>query len=182
MFVSIILDSSYGSCSNSALWHIDDTPYSQVIFTIFNSLQICKQIFDFPSCIEIDSTHDFIRYIGNNQLFFKHTGLCIGAIQNRMVIISLTFHVYISADIPNYKFCLFICTVKLSKLHLLSLFILCPECFCLSSLVVGNNCVCGIQNVPRRAIILFQFDNLGVRKDLFKVQNILYICTTEFVN
>ena len=74
--------------ADSPLRHINDPPHSQVISSVINGFQICKKILDLPSGIEIDAAHNPIGHIGYNQLFFKHTGLGIGTIENRKVMIA----------------------------------------------------------------------------------------------
>ena len=87
-----------------------------------------------------------------------------------------------TSDVTDYIFCLFICRIELAELDHISIFVLCPECLIFSSLIVPDHGIGCIQDIAGRAVILFQLDHLGIIKYMFKIQDVLNIRTTEFVN
>ena len=67
-------------CSDSTLWHIDDTAYRKIILSVRNRFQIRKHIFYFFAGVEIYTTYDLIRDVRCNKPLLKKTRLRIGAI------------------------------------------------------------------------------------------------------
>ena len=51
-----------------------------------------------------------------------------------------------------------------------------PELLALALQVVGNHGARGLQNRLRRAVVLLQADDAGVREVLFKVENVVNVC------
>ena len=79
-------------------------------------------------------------------------------------------------------FCFIISGIKLAELNLLSFSIICPKLLVLSTHIVADHCICSIQDIACRTIILLQFDDCRIGKFLFKIQNIFNIGSPEFIN
>ena len=60
--------------------------------------------------------------------------------------------------------------------------VLCPERFALSQIVVGNDCVGGVQNILCAAVVLFETDDLGALEGVFKGEDIFNGSAAEFVD
>ena len=67
-------------------------------------------------------------------------------------------------------------------MNFLPLLILCPESLGLTRPVVGNDFICGPENILGRTVILFQPDHCSVRKNMLKPKNIANIGASEFVD
>ncbi len=57
-----------------------------------------------------------------------------------------------------------------------------PERLRLTAEIVGNDTVCGFENVAGRTVVLFQFNHGCIRIMVFKIQNITDVGAAEFVN
>ena len=99
-----------------------------------------------------------------------------------MVFVSACSFIHMFLNITCDKVSLFKCVIKLLKLDFLSLTIFCPETLLLSPNIIRNYRIRCIQNRLCRAVILLQFNHMRILKHTFKIQNILDICPTEFVN
>ena len=168
--------------SNTAFGDIDNPAHCQIVFSIINGLQISQNIFNLFSGIEINTANQFVWHIGIKKFFLKKTGLGIGTVQNCKILILCFPASYFLPDLPGNIFRLIITILKLLKIYRLAFFIFCPECFFFSSSVVGNHCIGRIQNMLRRTVILLQFDYFRIGKYMFKIQNILNICSAELVD
>ena len=87
-----------------------------------------------------------------------------------------------TSDVPDYIFCFFISRIELAELDHISIFVLCPESFFFSSMIVPDHGIGSIQDIAGRTVILFQFDHLGIIKYMFKIQDVLNVRTAEFIN
>src|SRR5665213_670916 len=63
--------------------------------------------------------------------------------------------------------------------NLLSIFVCCPNCFLQLVTVFSNNLIGRTYNSFGRAVVLFQFKNLGICVMLLKVEYVLNISSTE---
>ena len=68
------------------------------------------------------------------------------------------------------------------KADVLSLSVLCPEAFCLPPPVIPDHFICRVQYILRRAVILLELNDLRIRKDLFKIQDIFDVGPAETIN
>ena len=57
-----------------------------------------------------------------------------------------------------------------------------PKCFALSSFIITDHCICSIQYILGRTVILLKTDHLCFRVNRFKVQDISDVCSPELVN
>ena len=168
--------------SDSTLRNIDNSPDSQIILAVIHRFQIGQQILDLPSGIEVDSSYNLIWNVGRHKLFFKHTGLRIGAIQNSMVMIRSVSLIHMIPDILRYVLRLIIRRVKLTKLYLIPFPVIGPECLIFSPPVITDHCIGSVQNIAGGSVVLFQFDHLCIFKFLLKIENIFDIGSPEFID
>ena len=98
-----------------------------------------------------------------------------------MVIIGCPISDFFFNIIRNI-FRLIISCIKLAKLNLFSFSVFRPEPFFFSAHIIADHCICRIQNITCRTIILFQFDYCRIWKFLFKIQNIFNIRSPELIN
>ena len=167
--------------TNAAFRHIDDTANSYIIPGIINSLQICQDILDLFALIEVHAAYDLIRQIGAHKRLLQRTGLRVGPIQAGTVVqfISLA---QIPFDLVHHAVSFLIRIVHMEQLDQLTFLVLRPKALGLPVPVVLDHGICRIQDILRGPVVLLQSDHLRIRKDLFKLQNVFYIRTAEFIN
>ena len=90
-FPSAVTDNLYGFITNRSWWHIDDPFQRGVIIRVAGEAQIGEGIFDFGTFKEALTTVNAIRKSGTEHGLFQHTGLGIGAIENRNIAVSHAF-------------------------------------------------------------------------------------------
>lgn len=130
----ICLDSVHGRLTDPPLWHIDDPLDRQVVISIVHHLKIGHQIFDFLPIIETDAPDDGVRNRPLLKLLLKNTGLGVGPVQNRHILIRHSPHGK-KINIRNYALRLIILRIVLLKMYQLSRHIFCPELLLLPALV-----------------------------------------------
>ena len=155
--------------------------YSQVIFSVINGLQISKDILDLFSGIKIHPAHDFVRNVRHEKFFLKGTGLIIGPVQHGKIPVRSPA-VQLFPDVSRNILRFLIGALKKLKYHRLSPFVICPECFFLPADIILNYTVGSIQDILRRTVVLFQFNDSCIWKNFLKIQNIFYICSPESVD
>ena len=75
-----------------------------------------------------------------------------------------------------------VCLVhSLVPVDLVALLACCPESLCLTSHVVADNRVCGIEDGLGRAVILLKAYHLGACELVLEAEDVLDICATEFI-
>ena len=67
-------------------------------------------------------------------------------------------------------------------LNFITLAIFSPKGFALSHRVIGNNLVCGVENILRTAVVLFKTDNLCALEGIFKGKDIFNRSSSEFID
>ena len=124
--IRIILHLSESCRTDTTFWYIDDPFDCYIVFRIINGLHISKQILNFFSRIEVYTAYDLIRNICNQEFFLKQTGLGVGTIQNRTVLIIIDSFPDFLADRTCNIFCFFIPILKLTEMNGSSFFICRP--------------------------------------------------------
>lgn len=182
MFYCIVRDAVNCGRADASFWDINNTFDADIIHAIFNGTQIGKQILDFPALIEVDSTHNAVRNVMENQFFLENTGLRICAVENGKVFVGgKSGRDNICNGIRNTAG-FFIFIFKLRVIDCISLWLLCPECLVLSDGIIFNHSVCGVQNILGGTVIFFQFNDFCLRILAFKIQDIINIGTAEFID
>ena len=169
------------SSADPPLGYIDDSGDCQLISPVIYGFQIGQNILDFPSGIEIDSPNQAIRDPLSDKSFFQKSGLCIGSVKNRKVLIRKSSP-SLPDQIPDNKGSLLVGCPFLIKTKLISFLILCPEGFDLPSGIMRNHMVCRLQNILCRAVVLLQADDLCIRVTLFKIQYVSNIGTSKAID
>ena len=85
-------------------------------------------------------------------------------------------------NVSGNKICFILPARKLAEMDFLSVVPVGPELFVLSARVIGDNRVCGLQDVPAGAVILLQAHNERIRENLLEIQDIADIGAAELIN
>ena len=159
---------------------IDDPAQADFVSGIVDHAQIGNHIPDFFPLIEAQTAKHSVRYTGFNKTSFQCARLGIHAIQNSKIgelsggglLQNLLGNILRFPHLVNGR-------VNRDRL---SLRILCPKRFSLTLHIVRNDSVGCIENRLGGTVILFQTNGAGIRKRLFKAQNVFNGCTAEFIN
>ena len=171
-----------GRSPDPPLRNIDDPCRRHVIDRIVDGLQIGEDILDLFSGVEIHPADKLVRDIQEDTLFLEQTGLGVRAVEHRKIF-EVPFSVpHASADLRGDVLRLVKSAVIALKADVLSLSVLCPEAFCLPPPVIPDHFICRVQYILRRAVILLELNDLRIRKDLFKIQDIFDVGPAETIN
>ena len=127
------------------------------------------------------TTDNFIWNAGFYKIAFNITGLGIHPVQHGMIGIFCPVF-YIFKNLFGDIFCfiaLIRCTVNR---NLFPGTVIGPQIFPLALKIVFDHKIGGIQNILRRAVILFQTNYFRIIKLLFKRKNIFDCCTPKLIN
>ena len=134
--------------------------------------QISERVFDFGALEESQAAIDAVRGAGLHQLFFKHTRLGVGAIQNG------DLRALAAGGLPRLN------AVE-HETRLIDLvergvqgnaFSLCaggPQLLAEPAVVVGDDRVRGLENISGGAVILFEADNFGAGVVFIELENVV---------
>ena len=132
--------------------------------------------------VEVYRTDNTIWDIGRHQFFLQYTRLCIRTIQNGKVLVVCFAGLYSVRDTVGNSLRFFVFITILRKIDRITFFLVCPKRFILTHGVMTDHSVCRIQNILGASIVFLQLDHFSVRIFGLKVQDIIYIGTTEFVD
>ncbi len=178
----IFLDPVDTRKADPALGYIDDPSDRQVVLPVIYRLQITQEILNLPPCIEVHTADDLIWDISRHELLFKHAGLGIGAVQDRMIIICTFFLFDTLSDVIHNILCLVITCIKLPEFDLAALAVRRPQGLVLPSDIIADHRIRRIQNIAGRTIVLLKLDYPCILKELFEIQNIPDVRPAEFVD
>ena len=109
------------------------------------------------------------------------TRLRIGPIKDSTIIICISvINILLYSECDSFR--LGITGLIYIKSYLIAGILLGPKAFVHTAGVILNNGIGRIKYIALRAVILLKFDNLRFRKILFKIKNIAYVGTAEFIN
>ena len=171
-----------GRGTDAPLGHVDDPAHRQIVLTVVDGFQISQNVLDLFPGIEVHTTDDLIRHVHVHKPFLKQTGLGIGTVKDRAVMIGIFSFPHPAADVTAYVIRLLIGIVKIAQGDLVSRRIFRPEPLVFPPFVVVDHIVGRIQDVLGGTVILFQLDDGSIRKNLLEIQDIADVGPPEFVN
>ena len=157
--------------ANRTLGYIDDAPHGNIVCRIDHHAQIRQNVLDLLAVIELESA---VHPIANTRLhkrFFDDTGLRIRSVKHSKpaCVLALRHQLPNLLTNPCRFLPLIACPIQADAL---TRTLLRPKCFILSVCVERNHLIGGIQNIRGRTVVLFQLDDLRIRKILFKIEDI----------
>ena len=168
--------------TNSACGIIDDSANGLLVFRVYDNAEISQNILNFFALIEAHSSKNAIWDGLPPHLFLKDSTLRIGAIQNgKIAVIEVLFQLQLF-DISANDSSLLLITIDWTEHQLFALGISAVNVFVYLSLVVENQTIGRLYNILRRAIVLFEFEELCLRVDLLKIKNVINICAPKTIN
>ena len=182
MQISKITNLLNSTWANSTLWFINDTLKTDIITQIGNEIQICNNVTDFLTAIELCSTNHSIRNIRLEQSFFNGTRLGIGTVKNRKILVKevLASTKFIDGFSNKDSLVLFIISTIVDNLFPIR--ILSPEILRTTIFIVFDNVISSLEDGLGRTVIFLQQNNFCFRIILLKIQDILHISTTPTVD
>ena len=159
---------------------VDDTLQTKIVGAVIDDAEIGQHILDFRTVKEAHTADDPVRNAVALQGKFQCVGLGIGAVQNGIVLEILALGAGNDLTGNIVTFGTFV--VGFVDGNGVAAAVGRPEPLALSTDVVGDDRIGGIQNRLGGAVILLQTDNTGTAVLLFEGQDILDGGTPETVN
>ena len=162
-------------------WRIVNNPaQSQIICAVIDHTQIRKHVLYFRTVKEAHTANYTIRNAISFERKFNCVRLGIGAVQYRKILKPFSFGPGDDLAGNIVSFCTLVSRFK--NRNWIPFCIGSPKPLPLPSNIIGNHCVCRIQNCLGGTVVLFQSDDTGSSVLLFKTQNILDRRTAKAVN
>ena len=149
---------------------------------IHHHSKISNNVLDFLTLIERESPIDTVRHIAFTEHLFKHTALCIGAVKDGKVGVGESFLASQFCNLVGHDLCLFCIAVGLIETYAFTFLILREYILWNATHILLYQAVGRLNDGLCRAVVLFQFENLGPIKHLREVEDIVDLCATEGVD
>ena len=172
---------AYGGVANAPGRIIDDALEGFFIIRIYHQTEVGNDILYLLPLIKGHSSIDAIGNASFTQGFFKNAALRIGAVQHgkvcpHIVVASLQLAYFVDHNVAFFHI-----AIGLEYADGVSLLFLRKYLFSYLPLVFFYNAVGRRYDGLRRAVVLLQFEDLGVGIYFGEIQNIVDICPTEGV-
>ncbi len=172
----------HGRGTDATSWIVDDTLDGLLIVRIGNQSEVSDNVLDFLTLIETQAAIDAIRDALLAKLLLEATALGVGAIKDGKVAILATILTLDALDVFRYDNRLFLITIGWLVLQLLTLGILAEHILRYLVAIMANEAVGSLNDGLGRAIVLFEFEELGTLQLLLKVQDVVDVGTTETID
>ena len=157
--------------ANRTLRHVDDAPHGNIVCRIDHHTQIRQNVLDLFAVIELESAVHPIANARLHKRFFDDTRLCIRSVKHGKPACVLALRHQLPNLLANP--CRFFPLIaRPIQADALARSLLRPKRFILSVCVECNHLIGGIQNICGRTVVLFELDDLRIRKILFKIEDI----------
>ena len=151
--------------ANLAVGHVDDALQAQVVIGVDQQAQVGDHVFDFFALIEFAAADDLVGDIQAHELLFQGTGLGVSAVHDGDIAPLLHFATRQQAqDLVTREEAFLFLIVGFMHDDLLARTQVRPQAFVLAQPVALHHVLGGIQDVLRRAVVLFQQDYLLLGK------------------
>ena len=161
---------------------VDNACEARVVIVIADELQICHNVADLFAVGKARSAKNTVRNRRASKRLFNALRLCVRAVQDGKIAVGRLFFGNRTGDGIHQVASLHVLIVTKLEADLSTRARGRPKGFALASAVVGDHRVCRIQNVTRRAVILFELDGFCIGKDLIKGEDVFNGRTAEAVN
>ena len=171
----------HGGCTDLAGRRVDDAAQAQIVCGVIDEAEIGQHVLHFGAVEELGAAHHLIGYAVAAEGVFQGVGLGVHAVENGMIT-PVGAAVIVHHNIADDEVGLIALVESGFNKYLLSLATIRPQCFALAALIVANDSVGGVQNMPRGAVVLLQTDGTSTGVLLFKIEDIVNIRATETVD
>ena len=176
-----VLGLIHGGSTDLAGGRVDNAAQAQIIGRVINEAEIGQHILHFGAVEELCAAHHLVGHAVAAESVFQSVGLGVHAIEDGMIP-PVGTAIIVHHNIADDEVGLIALVESGLNDDLLALAAIRPQCFSLAALIVANNGVGGIQNMPRGAVVLLQTDGTSACILLFKVEDIINIRATETVD
>ena len=166
--------------TDAPLRDVQDTPHGHVVPPVGNGPEIRKDVLDLFSLVEIDAAHQLVGDAPGDALLLQKAGLGVGPVEHSVFPVLPVPGP--AGDLPDHPGSFFPRRLKAPYMDQFPLLLLCPEVFFLPPPVVPDHLVRGVQDVPRRAVVLLQPDHMRARERLLKAEDVPDVRSAEFVD
>ena len=149
-----------------------------------NDFQVRDHVLDLGPLVEGEASDDVVLQLIAAHRLFKQPRLRVDAIKHRRprAFSLLRGFMQITGNPVRHEQSLVLAVGRLVVADVRAALARGPQALALALDVIGHHRRCCLQNVLRRAVVLLQADDLGLRKIFFKLENIADVCPAPGVN
>ena len=143
--------------------------------------QVCDRVLDLGALVELRAADHLIRDLGADERVLEHARLRVGPVEDRDLAAggaAVEQPIDLAGDVSR----LGVLVIELTQADRIALAELAPQTLGAAAAVVGDDGVGGVEDRLRRAVVLLELDDAGVREVLLELEDVADLGTAEAVD